>query len=155
MGKNKEKKIIAINKKARYEYFIKETLEAGIVLLGTEVKSIRQGRINLKESYAKVEGNEVFLFNCHISPYNHSFFQNHEPTRKRKLLLKKREIKKFIGKSLEKGNTLIPLQVYLAKNLIKIELGLGQGKKLYDKREVLKSKEEQRWIDRALKIKNR
>ena len=155
MKKVSDKKIISVNKKARHDYFIHETVEAGIVLQGTEVKSIREGRISLKDCYAKVEGDEVFLNKCHISPYNHSAFYNHEPMRKRKLLLKKREIRKLIGKAIEKGQTLVPLQVYLRRNLVKVELALAQGKKLYDKREVMKRKEEERQIARALKAKNR
>ncbi|MCL6582288.1 MAG: SsrA-binding protein SmpB [bacterium] len=155
MKKESDEKVIAVNKKAAFDYFIQETLEAGIVLQGTEVKSIREGRINLKDSYAKVEGDEVFLLNCHISPYNHGAFYNHEPTRKRKLLLKKRQIKRLIGKALEKGMSVVPLKVYLKRNLVKVELGLGQGKKLYDKRESLKRKEEEKDMARALKAKYR
>ncbi|MEW6381654.1 MAG: SsrA-binding protein SmpB [bacterium] len=155
MKKESDQKVIAVNKKASFDYFIQETLEAGIVLQGTEVKSIREGRINLKDSYAKVEGDEVYLLNCHISPYSHSAFYNHEPTRKRKLLLKKRQIKRLIGKALEKGQTVVPLKVYLKRNLVKVEIALAEGKKLYDKRETLKRKEEEKNMARALKAKYR
>jgi SsrA-binding protein len=154
MADNKNRKVITVNKKATHDYFIQDTLEAGIVLQGTEVKSIREGRINLKDSYARVDNSEVFLLNCHISPYSHGGYSSHDPTRKRKLLLKKREIRKLIGKAVEKGCTLVPLRVYLTRNLVKVELALAMGKKLYDKRETLKRKEEERHMKRALKARN-
>ncbi|MEW5801373.1 MAG: SsrA-binding protein SmpB [bacterium] len=155
MKKDSDQKVITVNKKATHDYFIQETLEAGIILQGTEVKSIREGRVNLKDSYAKVEGNEVFLLNCHISPYSHSSLFNHDPLRKRKLLLKKREITRLIGKAIEKGQTVVPLKVYLKRNLVKVEIALAQGKKLYDKREDLKRKEEEKQMARAMKVKYR
>src|SRR4029453_13739761 len=144
-------KLVATNKKAFQDYFIMEKFEAGVSLLGTEVKSIREGRINLKDSYASIRGGEAFLFNCHISPYTHGNRQNHEPTRTRKLLLQRKEIRKLIGKTQEKGLTLIPIRVYLKRGLIKIELGLARGKKLYDKRETERRKESDREARAAMK----
>jgi SsrA-binding protein len=153
MRKDGNQKVIAVNKKASHDYFIQERLEAGIVLQGTEVKSIRDGKINLKDSYAKVEGNEVFLLNCHISPYTHSSLFNHDPLRKRKLLLKKREISKLIGKAIEKGQTVVPLKVYLKQNLVKVEIALALGKKLYDKREDMKRKDGEKQMAQAFKAR--
>jgi SsrA-binding protein len=134
-------KQVATNKKAFHEYFILEKIEAGIVLFGTEVKAIREGRLNLKDSYALVQSGEMFLFNCHISPYSHGNRENHDPTRSRKLLLHEREILKLIGKTQEKGLTLVPLRVYLKRGRVKIELGVARGKKLVDKRETERRKE--------------
>ncbi len=144
-------KNLATNRKAYHNYFITEKYEAGISLLGTEVKSARDGKINLKESYAKVDGGEVWLLNCHISPYTHGNIMNHEPMRKRKLLLHRGEIKKLGKLTLQAGLTLIPLRVYLKRGKIKLELGLAKGKKLFDKRETKKRKDSQREIDRALR----
>ena len=144
-------KLVATNKKAFHEYFILEKLEAGVSLVGTEVKSIREGRINLKDSYAHIREGEAFLFNCHISPYTHGNRQNHEPTRTRKLLLQRKEIRKLIGKTQEKGLTLVPIRVYLTRGLVKIELALVRGKKLYDKRETEKRKETDREARAAMK----
>ncbi len=134
-------KIVATNKKAFHDYFILEKIEAGICLLGTEVKAIREGRLNLKDSYAIVQGGEMFLFHCHISPYSHGNIENHDPTRTRKLLLHEREIRKLIGKTQEKGLTVVPLRVYFKRGLIKVELGVARGKKLIDKRETERRKE--------------
>jgi SsrA-binding protein len=134
-------KVVATNKKAFHDYFILEKFEAGICLLGTEVKAIREGRLNLKDSYAMVQGGEIFLLHCHISPYSHGNRENHDPTRSRKLLLHEREIRKLIGKTQEKGLTLVPLRVYLKRGLIKVELGVARGKKLIDKRETERRKE--------------
>lgn len=140
------------NRKAYHEYFITDEYEAGISLLGTEVKSIRNGHINLKDSYAKIKNNEVFLVNCHISPYTHGGIANHEPERPRKLLLRKREIQKIRKGIEEKGNTLVPLRVYItARGLIKVALGMGKGKRNYDKRAALAEKQNQREIDRLRK----
>ena len=144
-------KVLATNKKAFHEYFILDKLEAGIALLGTEVKSIREGRINLKDSYAAVRKEETFLHNCHISPYSHGNRENHDPLRPRKLLLHHKEIRKLIGKTQEKGLTLIPLRVYLRRGKIKVELGLARGKKLYDKRETERRKEAERESRAAMK----
>lgn len=144
-------KLVCQNKKAYHDYEILETLEAGMVLLGTEVKSLRQGRANLKDSYAKIRHGEVFLSGLHISPYTHASFNNHEPERVRKLLLHKYEIKRLLGKTQEKGFSLIPLKIYFRKGVVKVELGLARGKKLYDKRETLKRKEEARELERVRK----
>ncbi len=144
-------KVVATNKKAYHDYFILEKLEAGISLLGTEVKAIREGRLNLKDSYALIQRGEAFLFNCHISPYSHGNRENHEPTRTRKLLLHRKEIRKLIGKTQEKGLTLIPLRVYFKRGMIKIELGVARGKKLIDKRETERRKEADREARVAMK----
>ena len=146
-----DEKLLATNRKAFHEYFILDKLEAGLVLMGTEVKSIREARINLKESYAAVKGGEAFLFDCHISPYSHGNRENHEPTRTRKLLLHRQEIKKLIGKTQEKGLTLVPLRVYLRRGKIKLELGVARGKKLYDKRETERKKDSDREARAAIK----
>ncbi len=151
MPKNEGIKIVTKNKKAYHDYDILETFEAGIVLTGTEVKSIREGRINLKDSYARIKKGEVYLMECHISPYPHGGRFNHEPTRERKLLLKKREIKRLIGKIKEKGMTLVPLKVYFKRGLVKVELGLCKGRKLHDKRAAEQEKTIKREIDAALK----
>ena len=152
---NTAEKIIAQNKTARLNYFINETYEAGIVLVGTEVKSIREGRVNLKDSYALVKEGEVWLHDMHVSPYSHGNRYNHEPLRMRKLLLHNREIKRLYGKSREKGLTLIPLKIYFKNGRVKVEIGVGQGKKLYDKREDMKLKDDRRDMQRALRGKNR
>lgn len=150
--KNSGIKIITDNRKARFQYEILETYEAGISLTGTEVKSIRAGRVNIRDSYGLVRGGEVWLLNANISPYQASGqFFNHEPTRTRKLLLKRREINKLVGKLEQKGLTLVPLKMYFKRGLVKVSLGLGKGKKLYDKRETLKARQAKRDIERALK----
>lgn len=142
---------MATNKKAFHDYFILEKIEAGIALLGTEVKAIREGRLNLKDSYALVQAGETYLFNCHISPYSHGNRENHNPTRARKLLLHLKEIRKLIGKTQEKGLTLVPLRVYLKRGRIKVELGVARGKKLIDKRETERRKEADREARAAMK----
>lgn len=144
-------KLVASNKKAFHDYFVMEKLEAGIALLGTEVKSIREGRINLKDSYAVIKDGEPVLMNCHISPYSHGNRQNHDPVRPRKLLLHHQEIRKLIGKTQEKGLTLIPLRVYLKRGRVKVELGVARGKKDYDKRETERRKEVDRETRAAMK----
>lgn len=144
-------KVIAQNKKANHDYFIEETYETGIVLQGTEIKSLRAGRANMKDSYAKVQNGEVFLHNMHISPYEQGNRYNHDPLRTRKLLLHKREISKLIGFTKETGYTLVPLKIYLKNGYAKLLLGLGKGKKQYDKREDLKQKEAKRDIERAFR----
>jgi len=144
-------KVLATNKKAFHDYFILEKIEAGISLLGTEVKAIREGRLNLKDSYALVQGGEIFLLHCHISPYSHGNRENHDPTRTRKLLLHEREIRKLIGKTQEKGLTVVPLRVYLKRGLIKVELGVAKGKKLFDKRETERRKEADQEARAAMK----
>ncbi|MEJ2110898.1 MAG: SsrA-binding protein SmpB [Acidobacteriota bacterium] len=146
-------KLIATNKKAFHEYFILEKLEAGISLAGTEVKAIREGRLNLKDSYALIRSGEVFLVNCHISPYSHGNRENHDPTRNRKLLLHSSEIRKLIGKTQEKGLTLVPLRVYLKRGKVKFELGVAKGKKLFDKRETERRKEADKEARAAIKYR--
>ena len=153
--KESSEKIICQNKTARLNYFIDDTFEAGIVLVGTEVKSLRDGRANLKDSYALVKNDEVYLHDLHISPYTHGNRYNHDPLRVRKLLLHKREIRRLYGKSREKGLTLIPLKMYFKKDKVKVEVGIGRGKKLYDKREDMKLKEDRRDMERAFRAKIR
>jgi SsrA-binding protein len=143
------------NRKAYHDYAIEETIEAGISLLGTEVKSIREGRINLKDSYVLIKDTEAFLFNCHISPYSHGNIMNHEPLRTRKLLLHKKEIVRLQGKMAQKGYTLIPLKVYFKDGRIKVEVGLAKGKREYEKRDAIKEREANREIEKAMKSRNR
>lgn len=150
------RKQIASNKKAFHDYFIEEKYEAGIVLTGTEIKSIRQGRINLKESYAKVEHGEVFVYSMNISPYDHGNIYNVDPMRPRKLLLNRREIRKIDATLAQQGLTLIPLSLYLnEKGMAKLEIGIARGKKLYDKRESIAKRDATRNIDRMMKTRNR
>ena len=148
-------KIACENRKARHDYFIHETYEAGIELKGTEVKSLRSGRANLRDSYAEVKNGEIFVQHLHISPFEHGNIFNHDPLRVRKLLLHKREIIKLFSKTREKGFTLIPLKIYFKRGRAKVELALASGKHTYDKREDLKSKAAQRDVDRALKDRQR
>lgn len=144
-------KIIAKNKKAWHDYFIDETFEAGISLAGTEVKSIRAGKISLKESFAMIKEGEIFLVGAHISPYEHGNIFNKDPLRTRKLLLHKREIAKLAGNVTQKGCALVPLSVYLSKGRVKVEIGLARGKKMFDKRQDQKDKDAKRQIDQHLK----
>ncbi len=148
-------KIICKNKKAFHEYFVESLFEAGIVLLGTEVKSLRAGKAQLVDSYAVLKGEELFLLNAHISPYTHAARDNHDPTRSRKLLLHKSELKKLVGKVKEKGLTLVPLKIYFKNGRVKVEIGLVKGKKLHDKRETLKQKAISKDIQRVLKERSR
>lgn len=148
-------KVVADNRKARHDYFIEETYEAGIALAGTEVKSIRAGKVSLRDSYAEVLDGEVFLQQMHISPYEKGNRFNHDPKRPRKLLLHKREIKRLLGQTTQKGYTLIPLRLYFKRGRVKVELALGRGKKLYDKREDIARRDAQREIARALSDRNR
>ncbi|MBF0233231.1 MAG: SsrA-binding protein SmpB [Desulfamplus sp.] len=141
-------KIIANNKKARHDYEISGEIEAGIVLVGTEVKSIRQGKVNLKDAYADIKNGEVFLKQMHITPYQNAYYDNHDPLRSRKLLLHNREIKKLTGKVAERGFTIVPLKVYFKNGKIKVQIALARGKKLYDKRDTIKKRDVQREIDR-------
>jgi SsrA-binding protein len=150
---NTAQKLIASNKTARRNYEITDTYEAGMVLTGTEVKALRAGKANLKDSYALVNDGEVFLRELHISPYDHGNRYNHDPLRARKLLLHKREIRKLYGKSREKGLTLIPLKLYFKNGKVKVEIGIGKGKKLHDRREDIKRREERRDIARDFKSK--
>lgn len=147
-------KIVTANRKARHDYLILDTLETGIVLQGTEVKSIRDGKISLKDSFALIENDGVYLHSCHISPYTHGNYNNHEPMRTRKLLLHKREIAKLLKSTSEKGLALIPLKAYFKKGKVKIELSVAKGKKLYDKRETLKKRTVDKEIRAAIKTKN-
>jgi len=142
-------KPVATNRKAYHDFFIEESMEAGIMLTGTEVKSLRDGRANMKDSYALVKGEELFLIGCHISPYTHGNIMNPDPERTRKLLLHKKEIKRLLGILTQKGYTLVPLKIYFKGKHVKVELGLAKGKKLYDVRESIKEKEAKREIDRA------
>lgn len=149
--KQSGEKIIAQNKTARLNYFIEDTMEAGMALLGTEVKSMREGKVNLKDSYALVEDGEVFVYDMHVSPYSHGNRMNHEPLRKRKLLLHGKEIKRLYGKSRERGLALIPLKLYFKNGRVKLEIGIGKGKKLYDKREDIKGQAARREIERGMR----
>lgn len=144
-------KIVCQNKKAYADYHIEETIEAGIVLTGTEVKSLREGKANLKDSYVIIKDEEAWLLNCHISPYSHGNIYNHDPLRTRKLLLHKEQIKRLQGKIQQKGYTLIPLKIYFKGPHAKVEIALARGRKSYEKRDIIKKKEAQREIERALK----
>ena len=144
-------KIIATNKKAFHDYFVLEKLEAGLCLTGTEVKSSREGRVNLKDSYAAVKGGEAYLLNCHISPYSHGNRENHDPTRARKLLLHRKEIRYLWSQVRQKGVTIVPLRVYLKEGRAKVEIALAKGKKLYDKRETIAKRDAEREIERQYK----
>lgn len=148
-------KIIAENRKARHDYIIEECFETGIELKGTEVKSMRAGRVNLKDSFAVIENAELYLYGMHISPYEHGNIFNVEPMRPRRLLMHKREILRLLGKTKEQGLTLIPLKAYFNKDKIKIELALAKGKKLYDKREAAAEKSAKREIEKAMKERSR
>jgi SsrA-binding protein len=142
-------KVVCQNRKARHDYFILDEYEAGMVLQGTEVKSLRLGRANLRDSYAKIQNGEVFLYNMHIGAYPFAAHGNHEPLRRRKLLLHREEIKRLTGKVQEKGQTLIPLQVYFKQGKAKVTLALATGKRKYDKREAVREREEKRELERA------
>jgi SsrA-binding protein len=143
-------KVVATNRKARHDYHIDEIFEAGMVLRGSEIKSIRGGQVNLRDGYATIKEGEVWLQNAHISAYDHASIDNHEPLRPRKLLLHRREIRKLTGKLKEKGLTLIPLRLYLKNNRAKVELGLARGKRDFDKRATVKQREAKKQIDRAV-----
>ena len=142
---------VAENRKAFHDYHILETYEAGVALLGTEVKSIREGNVNLRDSFARVESGEVWIYNVHINPYSHRGYSDHEPTRKRKLLLHRAEIRKLIGKTVEKGMTLVPTRMYFKDGHIKVAIGLAKGKKEHDKRETVKRREAERETRAAVK----
>jgi len=142
---------LATNRKAWHDYFIDERYEAGISLTGTEVKALREGRANLQDSFARIENNEVILRQCHISPYSHGGRENHDPIRPRKLLLRREEINRLIGRLQQRGLTLVPLQFYLKQGRIKVELGLARGKQRGDKRESLRRKVAEREVERAMK----
>ena len=146
---------VATNRRARHEYEILETVEAGLVLRGTEVKALRQGQVNFKDAYATVRNGEAWLLGCHISPYSHGSDANHDPERDRKLLLHRREISRLAGKVAESGLTLIPLRIYFKGGRAKLELGLARGRKLHDKRSALRERDLRRELDRALRAGRR
>ncbi|HET7522065.1 MAG TPA: SsrA-binding protein SmpB [Bacillales bacterium] len=146
-----EGRTLAQNRKARHDYFIEETYEAGIVLRGTEIKSIRKGSVNIKDAFARIKEGEMFLHNMHISPYEQGNRYNHDPVRTRKLLMHRKEIDKLFGATKEKGYSLVPLKVYIKNGYAKVLIGLAKGKKKYDKRETLKRKTAQREVERAMR----
>jgi SsrA-binding protein len=148
-------KLIASNRRARHNFDILETYEAGLVLLGTEVKALRDGRADLKESYARVDGNEAWLLGCHISPYAQGNRANHDPLRPRKLLLHRGEISRLLGRVMEKGLTVVPLSLYFKGGRVKVELGLARGRKMLDKRQVIREREERREMDREVRARAR
>ena len=154
MAENRGTKQIAVNRQARHEYFVEETLEAGIELFGTEVKSLRNGGMNLKDSWCSFEHGELFARQMHISPYEKGNIFNKDPLRVKKLLMHKYEINKLLGKIKEKGYTLVPLQVYFKEGKVKVEIGLARGKKLYDKREDIAKKDQRREAEKEFKVKN-
>jgi len=153
MAKNSE--ISIVNRKAYHDYHIEERVEAGIVLKGSEIKSIRAGKVSLQDAYAKPENGEVWLFNSHIASYDAASYNTHQPTRPRKLLLHKKEVDRLTGRVMQRGLTLVPLKLYIKHGIAKIELGVGKGKKVYDKRETIMRRDTDREIERALKIKGR
>ncbi len=144
-------KVVCQNRKAYHDYYIEDTLEAGIALSGTEVKSLREGKANVKDSYVIIKDNEVFMLNCHISPYSHGNIMNHDPLRTRKLLLHRKEINRLRGKIAVRGFTLIPLKIYFKGPSAKIEIALARGRKVFEKREAIKEKEAKREIARAIR----
>ena len=152
MAKESGIKLIANNKKAYHDYFIEDTYEAGIELVGTEVKSLRQGNCSIKESYISIDDGQVYIIHMHINPYEKGNIFNKDPLRKRKLLLHKSEINKLLGRTKEKGYTIVPLKVYFSKSLVKVEIGLARGKKLYDKRETLAKNDQKREAERDFKM---
>ena len=153
-GKKETQKLVANNKKAYHDYFIDETYEAGIELHGTEVKSMRMGKCSIKESFVRIENGEVFVYGMHVSPYEKGNIFNKDPLRVKKLLLHRYEINKLAGKVAEKGFTLVPLQVYFKDGRVKVEIGLAQGKKLYDKRQDIAKKDMRRETEREFKVRN-
>ena len=154
MAKEKGSRLIANNKKAYHDYFIEETYAAGIALHGTEVKSLRMGKCSIKESFVRIENEEVYIYGMHISPYEKGNIFNRDPLRVKKLLLHKSEIRKMKGKIAEKGYTLVPLKVYFNRSLVKVEIGLAKGKKLYDKRQDIAKKDQRREAERDFKVRN-
>ena len=154
MAKEKGSRLIANNKKAYHDYFIEETYEAGIALHGTEVKSLRMGKCSIKEYYVRIENEEVYIYGMHISPYEKGNIFNRDPLRVKKLLLHKSEIRKMTGKIAEQGYTLVPLKVYFNRSLVKVEIGLAKGKKLYDKRQDIAKKDQRREAERDFKVRN-
>ena len=153
--KESGEKVVAVNRQAGHTYHLLDRFEAGLVLQGTEVKSIREGRVNLKDSYAGFERDELFLIQCHISPYTHGNRENHDPLRKRKLLLHRREIRRLIGKIAQRGFTLVPTRLYFRNGRVKVELALARGKKEHDRRAATREREQEREVRAALKERNR
>lgn len=152
MRKEQTETVVATNRKAFHDYAIEDKMEAGIVLRGTEVKSLREGKVNLRDSYASVDHEQVILHNCHITPYSHGNIMNHDPLRPRKLLLHRKEISKLLGKTQQKGLTIVPLRIYFSsRGKAKIEIALAKGKKQYDRREATKQREAGREVERAMK----
>ncbi|HIT87486.1 MAG TPA: SsrA-binding protein SmpB [Candidatus Coprocola pullicola] len=154
MAKEKGKKLIAQNKKAYHDYFIEETFQAGIALCGTEVKSLRQGKCSLKESFIRIENMQAFLYGMHISPYEQGNRFNQDPLRTRKLLLHKSQIRKIAGAIQATGYTVVPLKVYFDKSLVKVDIGIAKGKKLYDKRQTIAKNDQRRQAEKEFKIRN-
>lgn len=154
-AREEAQKNIAENRKAFHDYHILETFEAGVALLGTEVKAIREGKVNLRDSYARVEDGEVWIYNVHINPYSHRGYSDHNPTRKRKLLLHRQEIRKLIGRTVERGMTLVPTRLYFRNGHVKVALGLAKGKQAHDKRETIKRRETDRETRAAVKERRR
>lgn len=154
MGDKDNYKLIANNKKAYFDYFIEDTWEAGIALHGTEVKSVRMGKCSIKEAFIRVEDGEVYVYNMHISPYEKGNIFNKDPLRVKKLLLHRHEVNKILGEVTQKGYALVPLQVYLKGSLVKVQVGLGRGKKLYDKRDTIAKKDQRREAEKDFKVKN-
>ena len=154
-AREEAQKNIAENRKAFHDYHILETFEAGVALLGTEVKSIREGNVNLRDSFARVESGEVWIYNVHINPYSHRGYSDHEPTRRRKLLLHRQEIRKLIGKTVERGMTLVPTRLYFKHGHVKVSLALAKGKQAHDKRETIKRREADRETRAAVKERRR
>ena len=154
-AREEAQKNIAENRKAFHDYHVVETFEAGIVLVGTEVKSIREGSANLRDSFARVEDGEIWVYNIHINPYSHRGYTDHEPTRRRKLLLHRQEIRKLIGRTVEKGMTLVPTRLYFKNGHVKLSLGLAKGKQAHDKRETIKRREVERETRAAVKERRR
>ena len=154
-AREQARRVIAENRKARHDYHVLDTFEAGVALLGTEVKAIREGRVNLRDSYARIDNGEVWMMNVHISPYSHRGSAAHEELRQRKLLLHRDEIRKMVGKVAEKGLTLVPLELYFKNGRVKVQLGLAKGKQAHDKRETIKKREADRETRAAVKERQR
>lgn len=154
LAKKNDDKVLAQNKKAGHDYFIEDTIEAGLVLQGTEIKSIRNGRVQLKDSFVRIRNNEAWISNMHVSPYEQGNRFNHDPLRSRKLLIHKKQINELIGKTKRDGYTIVPLKMYIKNGYAKVLIGLGKGKKEYDKRHDMKKKEAKREIERAFKASN-
>lgn len=154
MAKEKGSRLIAQNKKAYHEYFIEQTFQAGIALAGTEVKSLRQGKCSLKESFIKIDNREAFIYNMHISPYEQGNIFNKDPLRTRKLLLHKREINKIVGAITQDGYTVVPIRVYFDRSLVKVDIAIAKGKKLYDKRQSIAKNDQRRAAEKEFKVRN-